>query len=551
MKLFSVLVALVVLISTLSVNQTFAEEDYLDYENFDNGFTIQYPSDWEKIVPDDPFLNVMFISPAENDDDLVFENALVGVENTSPNMTLEAYTKLTKGSIISANVQVIESRDIVLSGQTFHKFMYIEKGFADIQYLGVWTIKNSKAYFMVFTASPETFSKYDKTFDKILNSFQVTSETPQEEIGIENIPTEITGKYHDSETGLEIDFPKDWSGIKMKQNNISMAFATSGISTKLFSSEVDPNFSMIMVMSGDLEDMNSLGSKPECSVPPTGTILNLGQMKTIEIVGTCMEPSFGVELRMLAYTFATNDDMVLVIYNAGSDSAYDRDLSKFEESLQTLQLTNTIDISDPLNYAKMFNYDLKKEIISIDSKTHEISIIGNVTISDFSFYEKEKEMSFGINENKGLGVTELFVGDVLEEPYTVKIDGMIKNDFSITTDQTSDNVIISFDYELPVQEIIVSGKVVSTSGVPDWVRNNAEWWSQGAIGDSDFVSGIQFLIKEGILQIPETAQPASEGSEEIPEWIKNNADWWSQGLISDDDFLKGIQFLVENGIIKV
>jgi hypothetical protein len=134
MKLFSVLVALVVLISTLSVNQTFAEEDYLDYENFDNGFTIQYPSDWEKIVPDDPFLNVMFISPAENDDDLVFENSLVGVENTSPNMTLEAYTKLTKGSIISANVQVIESRDIVLSGQTFHKFMYIEKGFADIQY---------------------------------------------------------------------------------------------------------------------------------------------------------------------------------------------------------------------------------------------------------------------------------------------------------------------------------------------------------------------------------------------------------------------------------
>jgi len=38
---------------------------------------------------------------------------------------------------------------------------------------------------------------------------------------------------------------------------------------------------------------------------------------------------------------------------------------------------------------------------------------------------------------------------------------------------------------------------------------------------------------------------------EIPSWIKNNADWWSQGLISDDDFVKGIQYLVENGIIKV
>jgi len=43
----------------------------------------------------------------------------------------------------------------------------------------------------------------------------------------------------------------------------------------------------------------------------------------------------------------------------------------------------------------------------------------------------------------------------------------------------------------------------------------------------------------------------STGSEEIPSWIKNNADWWSQGLISDDDFVKGIQYLIEQGIIKV
>jgi len=46
-------------------------------------------------------------------------------------------------------------------------------------------------------------------------------------------------------------------------------------------------------------------------------------------------------------------------------------------------------------------------------------------------------------------------------------------------------------------------------------------------------------------------KPATGTSQEIPAWIKNNADWWSQGLISDGDFLKGITFLVENGIITV
>jgi hypothetical protein len=88
--------------------------------------------------------------------------------------------------------------------------------------------------------------------------------------------------------------------------------------------------------------------------------------------------------------------------------------------------------------------------------------------------------------------------------------------------------------------------------LPNWVRGNAEWWAQGAIGDSEFVSGIQYLIKEGIMTIPETVKSTTtDGSHEIPAWIKNNADWWSQGMISDDDFVKGIQFLVENGIITV
>jgi len=92
----------------------------------------------------------------------------------------------------------------------------------------------------------------------------------------------------------------------------------------------------------------------------------------------------------------------------------------------------------------------------------------------------------------------------------------------------------------------------TTTQIPDWIRNNAQWWAQGAIGDSDFVSGIQFLIKEGIMQISETAQGTTgDDSKEIPAWIKNNADWWAQGLISDDDFVKGIQYLVEQGIIRV
>ena len=35
-----------------------------------------------------------------------------------------------------------------------------------------------------------------------------------------------------------------------------------------------------------------------------------------------------------------------------------------------------------------------------------------------------------------------------------------------------------------------------------------------------------------------------------PEWIKNNACWWSQGLISDDEFASGLEYLIEAGIVR-
>ena len=86
--------------------------------------------------------------------------------------------------------------------------------------------------------------------------------------------------------------------------------------------------------------------------------------------------------------------------------------------------------------------------------------------------------------------------------------------------------------------------------IPDWVKNNARWWADGNIDDETFGTGIEFMIKEGIISVPPTEK--QEGaSAVIPDWVRNNADWWSQGLISDDDFAGGLQYLIANGIISV
>jgi hypothetical protein len=39
------------------------------------------------------------------------------------------------------------------------------------------------------------------------------------------------------------------------------------------------------------------------------------------------------------------------------------------------------------------------------------------------------------------------------------------------------------------------------SNVPEWVKNNAGWWADGSIPESDFFQGIQWLIDEEIIQV--------------------------------------------------
>ena len=51
-----------------------------------------------------------------------------------------------------------------------------------------------------------------------------------------------------------------------------------------------------------------------------------------------------------------------------------------------------------------------------------------------------------------------------------------------------------------------------SSVIPDWVKNNAKWWSDGQIGESDYIQSLQYLISQGIIEIPITKVSATEVS---------------------------------------
>ena len=87
-------------------------------------------------------------------------------------------------------------------------------------------------------------------------------------------------------------------------------------------------------------------------------------------------------------------------------------------------------------------------------------------------------------------------------------------------------------------------------GIPSWIKDNAGWWAEGTIDDTTFVDGIEYLIDEEIMVIPQTESGEPSG-QDVPSWIKDNAGWWADGEIDDDTFVDAIEYLITNGIMQI
>jgi len=116
-------------------------------------------------------------------------------------------------------------------------------------------------------------------------------------------------------------------------------------------------------------------------------------------------------------------------------------------------------------------------------------------------------------------------------------------------------LILFFVFAFFLVGVLTIPTSLAQDAVPSWIKNNAGWWADDKIDDFTFAQGIGFLIKNKIIQIHDLpitpdGKIAIENDIVIPAWIKNNAGWWADDSISDSDFLYGIKFLVENNIIQ-
>jgi len=106
------------------------------------------------------------------------------------------------------------------------------------------------------------------------------------------------------------------------------------------------------------------------------------------------------------------------------------------------------------------------------------------------------EPALGIKASEGIDTQKVFIAT--QGLYTIYItltgEGLSNYESYFPSSMQfevgpSGNIISS--PTLPINEI----------SIPDWVRSNAAWWSEGQIDDQTFANGIQFLIKEGIISV--------------------------------------------------
>jgi len=122
--------------------------------------------------------------------------------------------------------------------------------------------------------------------------------------------------------------------------------------------------------------------------------------------------------------------------------------------------------------------------------------------------------------------------------------------------QRRSSIVLILSFSLIASGILVPNSSAQDAQIPNWIKNVAGWWASGVISENEFLAGIEYLVNNNIILLDfvpcnDKIQSQYVDTKSVPDWIKNNASWWSENLIDDIDFINGLQYLIEYKIIKI
>jgi len=300
--------------------------------------------------------------------------------------------------------------------------------------------------------------------------------------------------------------------------------------------------------------------------------------KNIPLTAGIVADSFGNDQKITNIIKDATSKNKLEIASQGVGNAPFTDFSK--EAQDNLLKQSIVEIVDSVGVRPHIfvppqnKYNDNTKQILIENKFTHLS--SNILLGELPPFPLEGETLYKFPETATTGKynleQNLFTGVSSNDTYSDTINSLKKYGFAVITSHPQEFAVIQNgtytnqinkeqinELESLIQKLQSDGiRIVSidkinldstTIIIPQWIKNNAGWWAEGSIDDNSFVQGIQYLIQQKIMKIPETKDTSDVENKEIPQWIKNNAGWWADGQITDSDFVGGIEYLVSHKII--
>jgi hypothetical protein len=154
------------------------DSGFLTYDDIITGFSIKYPTDWERAQHLDK--SVTFLAPRESNSDTNpadTNRAGLGIMviEVESNKTLASITQnqLNKLKNLYPDIQILESMETIFLGHPSHMIIFTATDNTQSmrKAMQFWFKEDNKAFLMTYKSDNQRYSKYLPTIDKMLNSF--------------------------------------------------------------------------------------------------------------------------------------------------------------------------------------------------------------------------------------------------------------------------------------------------------------------------------------------------------------------------------------------
>ena len=153
--------------------------------------------------------------------------------------------------------------------------------------------------------------------------------------------------------------------------------------------------------------------------------------------------------------------------------------------------------------------ELYDEILDISPNNIDAMIMKGITLDNLDRYKQSMKEFYNVLEQEpqniqallGMGIGFGNYGEYkeaykyFESAYVLNPENHVTNNYK----NFAENVIDKYPYNEVEKPEFFTIDVVEE--IPVWIKNNAGWWADGQIDDDSFISGIQCLIKNGIIMI--------------------------------------------------